>query len=103
MRELPGDIAVGYIRSDLTDPGPAVRAVSHVAEVNGLEMPTILIHGASEAMPMLKLLEEVHRLDASRVITPAQEHLGGGIKALEEANQTVMYSGVLATPGGWHR
>lgn len=96
-------MAVGFIRSDMTDVDGAERAITRVAVAHDLVVCEVLVFDARETMPTLKLLETVHRLRARVVITPAPEHIGAGTRALSEANRSILYSGVLVPPRGWHR
>ncbi|WP_280387692.1 hypothetical protein [Nocardia wallacei] len=93
-----GDNAIGYIRSDLTgEPGAEERLVRDVAEALGVDMPEVLIFGVDEAQPLRKLVEAIHRREATLVIIPAALHLEDGIRAVQLAGASIH---VAAAPDG---
>ncbi len=88
------DNAIGYIRSDMTaDAAADERAIREVAESLGIDLPQVLIVGSEEAQPTLQLVEGIGRTRATRVITPAREHLSDGIRAVETAGASIHEAG----------
>ncbi|WP_024801024.1 hypothetical protein [Nocardia sp. BMG51109] len=92
------DNAVGLIRSDLSEDVAAdEKAIRELAEWSDLEFAEGLVFDAATDMPTLRLIEAVHRAKAQVVIVPTAAHLGGGRRALEELDVSVLCS-KLARP-----
>ena len=105
VREISPHTALGFIQAAISDDLHGAKlAIIHVAEANNLGLPDILVFGPDQSMPTMKLLEAVRRHRATTVITPASEHLGhGGVRAIQQAGRSILYSGALVQPAGWRR
>ncbi|WP_024802310.1 hypothetical protein [Nocardia sp. BMG51109] len=96
----PRGNAVGLVRADLSenvaDDQKAVRALAGWAD---LELVEGLVFDAATDMPTLRLMETVHRHQATVVIVPTAAHLGDGYRALRETGIEVLCTAAADSRG----
>jgi hypothetical protein len=85
------DKAIGLIRSDLSvDVAADERAVREAAEWSDLDVTEVLVFGADTTMPLLRLLEVLHKHRAAVLIVPTAAHHGDVGRAFETAGVSVL-------------
>jgi hypothetical protein len=85
------DKAIGLIRSDLSEDVAAdERAVREAADWSDLDLAEVIVFDADTTMPLLRLLEVVHKHRATVLIVPTAAHHGDVGRAFETAGVSVL-------------